>query len=148
MSYHVDRMNLAITLQFAQSYIEDQTSGFEEGIYDEELPKEQIEAFQNSRAEFDNISENDWDENFTFVKNHFESRNGAYDDCQFETYDEELDYIRNYPDKNKIWTVLDCDGEQYIAAGYHLVNQMGYLITNEPWITGTEQVHIEFDCDR
>ena len=31
------------------------------------------------------------------------------------------------------WTVLDCDGKLYVAAGFHWVNRLGYLRTEIPW---------------
>lgn len=32
-----------------------------------------------------------------------------------------------------LWTVVDADGALYVATGWHFVNRVGYLITEEPW---------------
>lgn len=40
----------------------------------------------------------------------------------------------------RIWTVVECDDDMLIAiAGAHLVNRLGYLLTEKPWITGDEE---------
>ena len=31
-----------------------------------------------------------------------------------------------------VWTLVECDGLQYIAAGLHYVNRLGYFITELP----------------
>lgn len=51
--------------------------------------------------------------------------------CLFETYGEELDYVRARP-SSRIWTIIDGDEETVIVSGYHLVNRIGYILTEEP----------------
>ena len=31
-----------------------------------------------------------------------------------------------------VWTVVDCDGDQWIAPGFHVVNRVCYLVTRKP----------------
>jgi hypothetical protein len=31
-----------------------------------------------------------------------------------------------------VWTVVDCDGDQWITPGFHVVNRVCYLITRKP----------------
>lgn len=50
------------------------------------------------------------------------------DATMFETYRPDLDFVRAQPQKN-VWTVLDCDGKLIVADGYHLVNRLGYYVT-------------------
>ena len=33
---------------------------------------------------------------------------------------------------DRVWTVLDCEGKTIVANGYHFVNRMGYIITENP----------------
>lgn len=42
---------------------------------------------------------------------------------------------------NQVWTIVeDGDiGNEYVTAGSHWVNRMGYVITEEEWVTGSEQ---------
>lgn len=43
------------------------------------------------------------------------------------------DQIADGTDARNIWTVLDCDGVMYVAAGLHYVNRMGYVVTKHAW---------------
>jgi hypothetical protein len=31
-----------------------------------------------------------------------------------------------------VWTVVDCDGDQWITPGFHVVNRVCYLVTRKP----------------
>lgn len=43
---------------------------------------------------------------------------------------------------DKIWTLVEEDGESYIISGWHFVNRMGYFITKNPW---TENVLVPME---
>jgi hypothetical protein len=78
------------------------------------------------------ITENEFYENFTPVENHLDN-NASWDNCMFETYGEEVDYVREQ-DNNNIWTIVEGDNDtMFIESGFHIVNRMGYLITEEKW---------------
>jgi hypothetical protein len=78
------------------------------------------------------ITENEFYENFTPVENHLDN-NASWDNCMFETYGEEEDYVREQ-DNNNIWTIVEGDNDtMFIESGFHIVNRMGYLITKEKW---------------
>ena len=82
------------------------------------------------------ITEDKFDENFTPVENHLDD-NASWDNCMFETYGEEEDYVREQ-DNNNIWTIVEGDNDTiFIESGFHIVNRMGYLITKEKWIEDT-----------
>jgi hypothetical protein len=62
--------------------------------------------------------------------------------CMYETYGEELEYVRTISNKNikRVWTILDGeDGELTITAGFHFINRLGYLITKEEWNDDNEE---------
>lgn len=82
------------------------------------------------------LTEDEFYEKFNMVKNHLDN-NASFDGCAFETFGEELQYIQKFAGENpyRIWTVLDCDGKLYYSTGYHFVNRLNYIITEE-----------EFDC--
>ena len=46
-------------------------------------------------------------------------------------------------DLHHIWTVLESgvvgNDRLYLSAGVHLVNAIGYVVTEEPWVTGFEE---------
>jgi hypothetical protein len=59
--------------------------------------------------------------------------------CLYETFGLEIEHVLNVGNKNEfktIWTVIHSDGSSnawFIVPGYHLVNRIGYLITEEEW---------------
>jgi hypothetical protein len=57
--------------------------------------------------------------------------NGSWNGRVFETYGKEFAEVQK-ADDNKVWTLLDNDGEMTIAAGFHRVNRMGHFITEVP----------------
>lgn len=44
----------------------------------------------------------------------------------------ELNFIRNQHE-NKVWTLVEVDGEMCIVTGFHWVNRVGYFVTENPW---------------
>ncbi|MGA2254285.1 MAG: hypothetical protein ABSG53_06445 [Thermoguttaceae bacterium] len=49
--------------------------------------------------------------------------------CLFETFGEELDFVRRQP-PSTIWTLVDGeDGDMYLHSGMHFVNRIGYLVS-------------------
>lgn len=70
-------------------------------------------------------------------------KDAPFGEKMFETYGPELDYVKDNINKNTVWTILDCDGELYISAGYHIVNRIGYLITEIPWEDGNLEILID-----
>jgi hypothetical protein len=63
--------------------------------------------------------------------------------CMYETFGEELEYVKAQPNK-RIWTIVDTDGDDLIIlAGFHFVNRLGYLITNEEWSDANEEYIVD-----
>ena len=93
------------------------------------------------------LTENEFDEQFPLVTNHLNPNaswgTGNTGGCLFETYGDELDFVRRH-DSRYVWTLLDGDdGDLYVAGGIHFVNRIGYLISKVPVVEGTFiQVHI------
>ena len=57
----------------------------------------------------------------------------SFGGCMYETFGEELEYVKQQPNK-RIWTIVDGDGDDLIIiAGFHFVNRLGYLITDKEW---------------
>jgi len=56
----------------------------------------------------------------------------SFGGCMYETFGEELEYVRNQP-TNRIWTIIDEEDKLFFIAGFHIVNRLGYLITDEEW---------------
>lgn len=83
------------------------------------MPQEYVE-YQGWKA---------WEDKFKPINNHL-SKNP--DENMFETYGEEVEFVRNY-DPKYVWTYLQGDTSDLICAGYHFVNRIGYYITEVPW---------------
>ena len=60
----------------------------------------------------------------------------------FETYGEELDFVRDQPD-NHVWTWIDGDEGTVIVAGMAFVNRIGYFVTENAWTDPNEFVEVD-----
>lgn len=79
---------------------------------------------------------------YTLVKNHLDI-NAGFDGCIFEDFGEEYQYVKKHISNHKVWTLIDNnDGWYGIVAGFHFVNSLGYLITEEPWENEDEEYTI------
>lgn len=95
------------------------------------------------------LSEDAFDSHYPLVRNHLNpGASWTFDDgqgCLFETYGEELDFIRQQ-DPRYVWTLLDGeDDEQYVVSGIHFVNRIGYLVSTVAW---PENAFIQVRLDR
>ena len=67
----------------------------------------------------------------------------SFGGCMYETFGDELAYVKQVPN-NRIWTIVDGDGDDLlIIAGFHLVNRLGYLVTDEAWEDEYEQYVVD-----
>lgn len=83
------------------------------------------------------LTETEFDQQFTLVKNHLDE-NASCDGYMFETYGAEVDYVMSY-DVQHVWTYQDNDyGQPCITNGKHVVNRIGYFISEQPWEMGKE----------
>ncbi len=57
----------------------------------------------------------------------------------------DLDDIPKPVDVHRLWTVLDCDGKLYLAAGSRYVNRIGYVLTRQPWRPADEGIDYRYD---
>ncbi len=92
---------------------------------------------------FKEMSEDEWFEKYKPIKNNLD-KHASFDGYMFETYDEELAFVKEQDEFN-IWTYGDGDnGGTFIWNGYHIVNRIGYFITEVPFENDDEiQITIE-----
>jgi hypothetical protein len=82
------------------------------------------------------MSEQEFDRQFPLLTNHLNPLAtwviGDGPGCLFETYGEELAFVRQQ-DPRTVWTLVDGDeGDQYVVSGFHFVNRIGYLVSTVP----------------
>jgi len=88
------------------------------------------------------ITEDEFDDRYPLVVNHLNPNAGwCFGDgrgCLFETYGEELAFVRRQ-DPCTVWTLVDGDeGDQYLTSGMHFVNRIGYLVSTVAVPEGTD----------
>jgi hypothetical protein len=72
-----------------------------------------------------------WVETYKPILNHIDT-NASFDGMMFETYGEEVEFVKA-TDEDRIWMYGDGDdGGTYIWSGWGFVNRLGYFITEVP----------------
>ena len=98
------------------------------------------------------ITEDQFDKRYPLVINHLNpNASWTFGDgpgCLFETYGQELAFVRSQ-DPRTIWTLVDGDDDnQCLLSGFHIVNRIGYLISTIPFPEDAViEVPILFDQD-
>jgi hypothetical protein len=95
-----------------------------------------------------NFIEMDYDDfidTYKPITNHIDT-NASFDGMMFETYGEEVEFVKAQ-DENRIWMYGDGDdGGSYIWSGWGFVNRIGYFITEVPFPDNTTiQVRVSFN---
>jgi len=88
----------------------------------------------------------EWFDKYKPIKNHLDEHS-SFDGYMFETYDEEVEFVKAQ-DENRIWMYGDGDdGGGYIWNGWHFINRIGYFITEVPCPDNTTiQVLVSVPC--
>ena len=101
------------------------------------------------------MSFNKWLETYKPITNHIDPNASFQDESgsgiMFETYGDEVEFVRSQSPAN-IWTYGDGDdGGGYIWNGWHIVNRLGYFITEVPCPPDTTiQIQVDesaIECD-
>lgn len=71
-------------------------------------------------------------ERYTLARNHLRPNEDFPAGCMFETFGDELKFVRRQNPKT-IWTLVEDDGLIWLSAGFHLVNRLGYFVTLQEW---------------
>ena len=80
---------------------------------------------------FIEMTEEEWFNTYKPIKNNL-VENSSFDDHMFETYGEEVEFVKAQ-DENRIWMLGDGDdGGMYIWNGWGFVNRIGYFVTEVP----------------
>ena len=80
---------------------------------------------------FIEMTEEDWFNTYKPIKNNLVD-SSSFDDHMFETYGEEVEFVKAQ-DENRIWMLGDGDdGGMYIWSGWGFVNRIGYFVTEVP----------------
>ena len=80
---------------------------------------------------FIEMTEDEWIATYKPILNHIDT-NASFNGTMFETYDEEVEFVKQQ-DPNKIWMYGDGDdGGGYVWSGWGFINRIGYFITEVP----------------
>jgi hypothetical protein len=87
-----------------------------------------------------------WVQIYKPIINHIDT-NSSFDGLMFETYGDEVEFVKSKSPAN-IWTYGDGDDSgTYIWNGYHIVNRIGYFITEVPCPPDTTiQIQVSIPC--
>ena len=102
--------------------------------------------------DFIELTEDEFDDRYPLLQNHLNhNASWTYGDgpgCLFETFGEEVAFVRRQ-DPRTIWTIVDGeDGDMYVISGFHFANRIGYLLSTIPVPDQiTIQVHIPMSKD-
>jgi hypothetical protein len=89
---------------------------------------------RSSAIRHQDITEDEFIERFGPIRNPVNSMAGFdFGDggCLFESAGPDLEFVRAQP-MNQVWTVIDGDDGLEITDGMHVVNRLGYLVTDRP----------------
>jgi hypothetical protein len=79
----------------------------------------------------------EWFDKYKPIKNHIDETS-SFDGHMFETYGEEVEFVKAQ-EESRIWMYGDGDdGEGHIWNGWHYINRIGYFITEVPCPADTD----------
>jgi hypothetical protein len=85
---------------------------------------------------FIELTEEEWFNTYKPIKNNL-VESSSFDGHMFETYGEEVGFVKAQ-DENRIWMLGDGDdGGMYIWSGWGFVNRIGYFVTEVPFPDNT-----------
>lgn len=84
------------------------------------------------------MNEDEWAEKYRPEENPYQPGSNLFD-----TFGPEYDYVVSRPIRH-VWTMLG-DDEAIITPGVHVVNRIGFFVTEVPWADDDE--FLEIPCD-
>ena len=76
----------------------------------------------------------------------------SFSGCMYETFGEELEYVKEMAKQNRVVTIIEGEDEigednephatLFYTSGYHLVNRLGFLVLDKPY---TEEFEVKLD---
>lgn len=71
-----------------------------------------------------------WESDYHPITNPF--NDFGWNNTLFETHGEDFEFVKQQPSAH-VWTWVDTDEGSYIINGLHIVNRIGYFVTERPW---------------
>ena len=85
-----------------------------------------------------------WIETYKPIQNHL-SKYASFDGTMFETYGDEVEFVKTQVEAQKVWTIRDGEDDTLIlTAGMGWVNRLGYLVTEVAWQDSDLGLVVEF----
>jgi hypothetical protein len=97
------------------------------------------------------ILEDNFYEIYKPCENHLD-KHSSFGGLMYETYGEELLYIKELSKNSKrVWSIVEVEDDNLeltFEAGFRDDSMvLGYIVTEEPWISGEEVVILDFNFD-
>ena len=84
---------------------------------------------ETTRPMATSITEDEWDQQYN-----------PLNDSLLQDHGRDLELVMLQP-KDQIWTLVEAENEKlFIRNGYHIVNRIGYYITQKPWFPSDDIV--------
>jgi len=84
-------------------------------------------------GKFVSLTPTEWHEQFKPIPNSLSRYNVDGTDINFETFGEDLEFVKEHVDQNLVWTFSDGDMCSFISNGYHYVNRLNYYVCSVPY---------------
>lgn len=72
------------------------------------------------------MTHDEWMDQYKPIRNPY--NDSPLDRTMWETFGEEFEHVKRQ-EPEKVWTIVEADGEWWLATGMHFVNRIGYCIT-------------------
>lgn len=91
-----------------------------------------------------NLTDDEFIEKYKPIKNPAHDDGDVWYGCVIDANGMEFKRVRAALETNPdtVWTVIETDGEISVTNGFHVVNRMGYLITEVPLKPGIDFVEV------
>lgn len=72
----------------------------------------------------------------------------ANGDNMVQTYQDAQNLAKKHGcNDSHIWAIVEGDDDSlYASAGFHVVNVLGFVVTEKPWVTGLEEA-VWYECE-
>jgi hypothetical protein len=91
------------------------------------------------------MTHDEWLDQYKPTQNHLvQPDERPFNNMMFETYGDEWTHVVQYLEQY-VWTVIEVDGDWWLSPGRHVVNRIGYFVTDIPFDTSNPPEDISLE---